>query len=534
MELYEIQFTRQDRQKVTRTRRVAANQYNGKATTGLKERQKSDIPALEGMSSHSRSAMRTLREKMDLGDDRSPPKSGRPIITRDGRQQKHKELQDQPLRLDFCNAVTSPDVLDVVLPGGILHSHPYPMTAQQNAMNSQFDNNDVVYGTLEGNTTPTSGFFRSREIRQAFGETSGDYDLESVEPEQAPGAIAVNHGRERIRHKAHLTSVYDGTDFEVCEHSSEIQIVADVEPIAEDKNISDELCLPSPKRTILSIGRKWILIGLGLLLAIVLVVGVTVPLTPKTDGAISESNPMLATGPPLPTVPPTDFMALWLNASKALDNQAANADPATPQYKALRWLSSTDAKRFELFSSETTSSILIDRFIIVLLYFATNGPNWIRQHNFLKNSSVCEWNDFDSSGNESLGVMCDGDGSVIMINLSTLIKPAMLYDLISLAPVFNLYSSPFYSDSNNLDGTLPSELGRLSNLISLDLGMCHSCNSGSTQSPSNSCIIFAGNGVGRVSLMSSSIPSEIGLLTNLTSLRLCKCCHIFLVFDIRT
>ena len=94
-----------------------------------------------------------------------------------------------------------------------------------------------------------------------------------------------------------------------------------------------------------------------------------------------------------------------------------------------------------------------DREVLVALYNATDGPNWTTNTNWLSDKPLGEWH----------GVTTDGNGRVTGLELL----------------------------ENRLSGTLPSELGNLTNLTELKL-------------PDNQ--------------LSGSIPSELGNLANLTHL----------------
>ena len=72
-----------------------------------------------------------------------------------------------------------------------------------------------------------------------------------------------------------------------------------------------------------------------------------------------------------------------------------------------------------------------DRDALVTLYNATSGDNWANNDNWLSDKPLGEWH----------GVDVDDSGGVVRLNLS----------------------------SNRLTGTIPGELGSLSNLKSLDL-----------------------------------------------------------------
>ena len=73
----------------------------------------------------------------------------------------------------------------------------------------------------------------------------------------------------------------------------------------------------------------------------------------------------------------------------------------------------------------------LDRVALVALYNATNGPNWTNNTNWLSNAPLSEWH----------GIGTDGDGRVVSIEF----------------------------EQNNLQGSIPPELGQLTNLTTLNL-----------------------------------------------------------------
>jgi len=111
---------------------------------------------------------------------------------------------------------------------------------------------------------------------------------------------------------------------------------------------------------------------------------------------------------------------------------------------------------------------------LVALYDATNGNEWKENTNWLSDAPVCDW----------YGLFCRNDDDVIEINM-------------------------YY---NTLRGSIPSELGLLTNLERLDLDD----NSLTGSIPSELGLL---NNLGSLYLylnsLTGSIPSELGLLTNL-------------------
>ena len=73
--------------------------------------------------------------------------------------------------------------------------------------------------------------------------------------------------------------------------------------------------------------------------------------------------------------------------------------------------------------------ILIQRYSLIVLYYATNGANWFDNEGWLSDSDECDW----------YGVTCNDSGFVTGLQL----------------------------DGNNLIGTIPSNIASLSQLGTL-------------------------------------------------------------------
>ena len=102
-------------------------------------------------------------------------------------------------------------------------------------------------------------------------------------------------------------------------------------------------------------------------------------------------------------------------------------DVDTHQHQALNWLllnNTTDHHHpMNTNIQNMTHSLLIERFILALLYFATGGPeSWENDFDFMTtNSSICDWPPVKETKREDArGVVCDSRGSVVAILLCTL------------------------------------------------------------------------------------------------------------------
>jgi hypothetical protein len=83
-------------------------------------------------------------------------------------------------------------------------------------------------------------------------------------------------------------------------------------------------------------------------------------------------------------------------------------DSTTPHFVALEWLAYADKSNLDL--DKTPVSIILERFVVVLMYFATSGWDWDAPLHFLRSSSVCKW--FDHM--EDKGIVCDRNKTTVV------------------------------------------------------------------------------------------------------------------------
>ena len=142
------------------------------------------------------------------------------------------------------------------------------------------------------------------------------------------------------------------------------------------------------------------------------------------------------------------------------------------------WDFSTASEYPTLVGVGPLSPVEMDRAALVALYNATHGANWTSNTNWLSDEPLGDWH----------GVTTDSDGRVIRLALS----------------------------SNNLAGTIPGELGSLSNLEHLDLSYSQLSGSIPPELGSLSKLTWLDLSSNQ---LTGAVPSQLGSLYNLTTLQ---------------
>jgi hypothetical protein len=143
---------------------------------------------------------------------------------------------------------------------------------------------------------------------------------------------------------------------------------------------------------------------LKILLFVLFVIGTVTTLSIVFSGA-TDSPTMIATDPP--TMIATDTPTIN-RLSIIQDVIASSFEDDFPnssfQEEALDWLLNLDPASLGV---DTDSTILLERYIAALFYFATQGDEWSSQNNFLTFNAVCAWS----------GLECNDQGFLTKMNL---------------------------------------------------------------------------------------------------------------------
>jgi hypothetical protein len=205
--------------------------------------------------------------------------------------------------------------------------------------------------------------------------------------------------------------------------------VIDVENIGGGDHDQNAASSPSGRK------ERRFLIGTAFALLLVsgVILGVTIPLTtnndkdsPSIDSAVTPTQSPAPTK--APTAAPTACASLDCLAELLLQNEVADAealqDKSSPQFLALRWLANNDPVVLELDSTSTV--ILVERYVLSVLYFATSAEGGLNVLSFLTMSSVCEWK----------GVVCNGDNLVVALLLGKPKHGEVIFSLIIDSPAY--------------------------------------------------------------------------------------------------
>lgn len=157
---------------------------------------------------------------------------------------------------------------------------------------------------------------------------------------------------------------------------------------------------------------------------------------------------------PAPSLNPVDVAAIDATLLPIVSSTLAYEDPSTPEGKCRKWLTSTDQAELRVDLDGTEK--VIQRFILCVLYEATDGPNAWNDPGFRDGSvDECEW----------IGVSCPSRGRVSWLFLPNLNLQGSIPEILShLEDLQGLIL-----ETNNLEGSIPQSILDMEKLIFLDL-----------------------------------------------------------------
>lgn len=244
-----------------------------------------------------------------------------------------------------------------------------------------------------------------------------------------------------------------GNDFDLQDIGLEDQGQVSPDPRSSGDHESDHDQLPDVEeyKTSQQVGARkaslkvTLVIALSIVVASVLIaVGVVIGKNSKAPASKSAFAPDSPEPAPMSvtTTRADNFATLVTNMGWA-DAKAVQSS-SSPQYMAVQWLANDDPKKMAVVVDEE----LMNRYLLVTLYYALDGDNWKYETNFLSDRSVCEWNSYFSSKTKipvQVGVTCHkGDANDIAVN-------------------------QIFLPSMGLKGSLPTELGLFFDLEDLNL-----------------------------------------------------------------
>ena len=162
-----------------------------------------------------------------------------------------------------------------------------------------------------------------------------------------------------------------------------------------------------------------------------------------------------------PTMAPisADAMIRFAEVTTVL-NSVPVSDPATfqdnttPQYEAAWWLAAVDPAMLDF--ATTPMEDVVERYILALLYYATNGENWKDQEGFLSAEQVCFWGSVGCRGDPLRVSRIELEKNDLMGSLPT--ELGLLSEITQLS-----------FDDNMLTGVVPTEIFGFPNMIEFNL-----------------------------------------------------------------
>lgn len=159
----------------------------------------------------------------------------------------------------------------------------------------------------------------------------------------------------------------------------------------------------------------------------------------------------------VPTSPPTDGIESMIwIALDAVGGSDPLNDPNSAQSQALAWLNGNE--NLEAYSSAR----ILQRFVMASLFYSTVGTQWNKDDGWMTDEDECKWH-----SSETENPVCDGSGSLDLMDLdSNNVAGTIVWaDFATLANELTVVD--FHN--NSVSGSLPTQIGLLTNLVTLDV-----------------------------------------------------------------
>ena len=221
---------------------------------------------------------------------------------------------------------------------------------------------------------------------------------------------------------------------------------------------------------------KLCLFGIALTVVLVVTILVAVLTQPEDDFPVErawESTPAPTEGYGPIVVPETkeynDLVEFLVG--KGVSDRKDLEDPGSAQQRAASWLTTKDSQHHPW--TERSVESLVQRYVLVVFYYAMGGPNWPSDLRFLSDSSECTWK---MAGFTALqraiqyeGVECTESGKVVSIRMpADFLSGSFPLELSFLSNLeeFFVYKNPNVADE------FPIFLKGMKNLKLLGLHYC--------------------------------------------------------------
>ena len=332
--------------------------------------------------------------------------------------------------------------------------------------NSDFDNGERAL--LSGSErTQTETVSRSSVVGASFSATStptGTRRHRIFWPRfETPGAVQMNTRAFGAPFRSTASPAGDIEHGSTSDAVHSGEVILEATAVSDDENQSRDTRSPpvvyAEKLSFASWARQHSFIrSVMVLLAFAMIVVVATVLAvrlPNNDTPASTATGSNAGGSP--SEAPTFISSDFLEALEGISGYESLSYPGSPQRRAVGWLSTVDQSGIE-----ATDSRLLQRYILVVLYFATSGESWIEREQWLHASlHECLW------GSGSISCKTDASGMMIVTGLD--LSRHGMKGGIPREVGYLQHVEHFIFSRNYLNGTLPDSIFNMSRLAVLDL-----------------------------------------------------------------